>query len=400
MPASSGDALGVLGPSTHSGSQRPIMSNGRGEPVKSQAEITMTCRVDSGLFRRRALTEASNAIAPLGSIEDFVIREHELVYAEVDRSGLDRKSVPAYTDLTVFATVNGLPVRRQLKFVGQNLNVIGVKPGEDQAVCSVRIAGTITTENNGVHTWVPGDLIGFRMKPDFVGKGSQMQPRVLMVGQPKTKYVPVLFVYKETDVLVLQTQLASMHRNAMQLTKKANETNTWAATDAFNAHYKAMVAVSRTHFADWGYTDYAQPIEVWAHWNSLQMALNAVIALAIIEILNDGNFAVVTAVQRTMREIMTLEEDLFDRIKENMLLENLMNDFTSDITMDALNETKSAEEAFEMWTQIFPEFINHHKRESIQEQTKHIKSHIIGTCGQKVAPPGFPGDILLGYFHD
>ncbi len=394
---SSVDPMGVLGHRSGGGSERAVKSVGRGSPTNSQAEVTERMKVDPNLMKQRSFNEPLGCLAPLGGAEDFVIREMEFVYAVVDRSSALRRSVQGYPDLSVFAVVNGLPVGTHLMFVGQCLNRVGIKGTEIMDVCAVRVCGTCTIENNGWDSWAVGDIIGFSSRPYTIGsvEKKSLRPAVEMAGQPLTKFVPALFVFRETDIHVLHKKIAELHR--LTVAYHSMEVNAIAEPEkALSTLYLHLIDASSLYFNEQGYTSMKQPIELYARYHALRIAMQTTTLDVLLGILSGDNFEPVKFVQKTIDNLFRCEAELFDRLSENIGLIDALDGTSSKREFAALEEPRDQKHAIVIWTQLLPSVIDERCSEGLVEQAKFIRAHTVGKC-VKAAKKGYPGDLLLGY---
>ena len=174
-----------------------------GKPIQTQGEVTQNLDVKASLprYRRKSVKE-NTAHFRLGTVSDNALLDvypGELVFMEKANYTGPSRFLAGYT--AGFTAFNGIQTgqsqkefENRFKFVGIAKNTVEVsdklKPNNG---VSVLVSGSISTMNNGIHDFHPGDYIawGLRNVDQEIREDEERHlPRIKAL--PKDKYVAVL----------------------------------------------------------------------------------------------------------------------------------------------------------------------------------------------------------------
>jgi hypothetical protein len=193
-----------------------ITSQGRGQPTQEQSYVMETCYVPKDFAESRTRVDDSECLAPSGSVGAKSIRSGDLVFTEIPTrhsmastnasSPYDANVKPpeadqgigGYTDVPVFACVNGLSRKAVIRCVGQAYTDVNENNPSRDTACAVKTRGMATIVNTGPYCFKPGDIVGFTKTPSaIVDETGKMIPRVAVKGWEHDKFVPGLFPISE-----------------------------------------------------------------------------------------------------------------------------------------------------------------------------------------------------------
>lgn len=368
-------------------SRRVIDSAGRPNPISGQAEIAERIALNPDLYNERKQTPPNQAVAPLGNPDDFQIREGDILFGMKRVGGGGRASTNGFPDIVGFTTTNGLPLRTKIFHIGQCKNRAGVGREEMNCVTAV-VAGSATYVNNGDETINPGDDIIWSIKPNTVGEGLNLKPKVQVKGQPVTKFIPTFTVYRHGNASLLIEQIK---RKQAEAEFDAN----YDPTISLDTRYAKQINKSNEFFGKWGNPldplASLEPIQIWAKWS----ALEKVVRMAVLWV---DPVAACKVIQKIMGGILDDEITCYDNDESVHELLKTRGAMLSELGLEALAAPKESNAAFDKLMRHIPDFIARRCAHSLSEHIEFMRSHIIGTAlTQAVTGKSF--DIKLGYFH-
>lgn len=270
---------------------RVVRSTGRDAPAAPQSNIVGTVVVAKNIYDQRSRVPDDDAIAPLGTEEDFRIMQGEWCFMVAEQGMPNRQSVLQDTDIEVVSCVNGKSRFDRLQFVG-NMQGKGSNPADPRSDdhATVQFAGVMSGINTGLDTIPPFVPVHFREDPaTIVNSAGHLVPAIAENGQPATKFRPASYAYTEENIQASTIRLQNMIDKDWDTIVGGNANgdpvnmNVAAAALPINGdgvRQRAFWQLVNMHIDDyfrqpqWGGEDH--PLKVFARWYAISCMLNMV----------------------------------------------------------------------------------------------------------------------------
>lgn len=420
---------------------RVVHSTGRDAPAAPQSNIVGTVVVAKNIYDKRSKVPDDDAIAPLGTEEDFRIMQGEWCFMVAEQGMPNRQSVLQDTDIEVVSCVNGKSRYDRLQFVG-NMQGKGSNPADPRSDdhATVQFAGVMSGINTGLDPIPPFVPVHFREDPaTIVNSSGHLVPAIAENGQPVTKFRPASYPYTEEIVQASVTRLQNLvdkdWDSVVGASADGSAVDTSAGVlpaDGDGVRQRNFWQLVNTHIDDhfrqpqWGSEDH--PLKVYARWYAISCMLNLVntnVVLANPGANNAADAALIFSrffeVVRAMKDAIALQQRNKHIRDYNSIVGHPMSGFRRSGLQDLLLSNGMISDAMlgrhpagalGVWTgnsrmivcqnstfprlkQYISEYIATQMVQGTQEQ--HYKNRLsFGGISLKLAQAGKPLDLLKG----
>lgn len=278
----------LLGIFPQNGRSHVVRSAGRDAPAAPQSNVVVTVIVAKNIYETRSKVPDEDAIAPLGTEEDFRIMQGEWCFLVAEQRMANRMTMLQDTDIEVISCVNGKSRYERLQFVGMMAGK-GSNPADPRSDdhATVQIRGVMSGINTGLETIPPFVPVHFREDPAAVTDSSgHTVPAVAEQGQPPTKFRPPSYPYTEEIISASVARLQLMVDRVWEATRVNPTTASGEAVnmnvaappgDGDGARIVAFWANARQEIdnyfnqAQWGREDH--PLKIFAKWYAVAQAV-------------------------------------------------------------------------------------------------------------------------------